>query len=92
MKSLEDHVKNFVFQIGKYKDVKLVDITDLEYLDWFVNSDFASKWQKKLVNWYIDDIAKDIQDKMKKEKVEEEFKDDCLQDELKNGMWVDENF
>ncbi len=87
MKKLEDHVKSFVFNVGKYKDVKLVDVTDLEYLDWFVNSEYSSKWQKKLVNWYIDDIAKTIVDSMK-----EKDEDGKLQEELKGGLWVDENF
>ncbi len=84
MKKLEDHVKSFVFNIGKYKGEKLADVTDLEYLDWFVKSEYSSKWQKKLVNWYIDDIAKSIVNNMKE--------DDKLQEELKGGLWVDENF
>lgn len=91
MKSIEDHVKSYVLSIGKYKDMKLTEVTDLDWLDWFVKSDFSSKWQKKLVNWYIDDIAKEIQDKMEKEETEQNDKDDRIQEELKNGMWVDDD-
>ena len=91
MKSLEDHVKGMVIHIGKYKDLPLVECTDLEWLDWFVKSDYTSKWQKKLVNKFIDDRADSIV-------VNEEIKEDeanesqATYDELKNGAWVDENF
>ncbi len=92
MKSIEDHVKKFVFNVGKFKDEKLTNVTDLEYLDWFVNSEYASPWQKKLVNWYVDDIAKSIMDKTNAEKEIEDKENAKIQEELKNGMWVDENF
>jgi hypothetical protein len=84
MKSLEDHVKAFIIPIGKYKDLPLIECTDLDWLDWYVKSDFSSKWQKKLVNKYIDD------------EVDKEEEDDQVlptYDELKDGAWVDdENF
>lgn len=92
MKSLEDHVKKLVIHIGKYKDMPLTEVTDLDWLDWYVKSDYSSKWQKKLVNWYIDDIAKSIQDKMDQSKLEQEKESAKLDEELKNGIWVDENF
>ena len=92
MKSLEDHVKKLVIHIGKYKDMPLTEITDLDWLDWYVKSDYSSAWQKKLVNWYIDDIAKSIIDKTNVAKIEEEYKSQLLEEELKGGKWVDENF
>ena len=41
-----------------------------------------------MVNCHIDKFAKDVQERMEAEKKEE----DKVQEELKNGMWVDENF
>ena len=90
MKKFEDHIKSFVFNVGKYKDEKLVDVTDLNWLDWFVKSEYSSKWQKKLVNWYINDAAKSIIDSIEKQK--ELAEDNKIQEELKNGKWVDQNF
>ncbi len=93
MKKLEEHVKEFIIPIGKYKDCKLKDIGDLDWLDWYVKSDFSSKWQKKLVNWYIDDVSKHLQTEINLEKVVESEKDEELYQELKDGAWVnDDNF
>lgn len=80
MKSLEDHVKGFIIPIGKYKDLPLIECTDLDWLDWYVKSDFSSRWQKKLVNWFIDDRADSI--------IEDQAED---YDELKFGAWVDDD-
>jgi hypothetical protein len=91
MKSLEDHVKAFIIPIGKYKDLPLTEITDLDWCDWYVKSDFSSKWQKKLVNKYIDDRADSIE--INKEiKQDEANEAQATYKELKNGAWVDENF
>jgi hypothetical protein len=92
MKSLKDHVEKLVIHIGKYKDMPLTEVTDLDWLDWYVKSDYSSKWQKKLVNWYIDDIAKDIIVKTEANKEEERKESAKLDEELKDGKWVDENF
>ena len=93
MKKLEDHVKAFIIPIGKYKDLPLTEVSDLDWLDWYVNSDFSSKWQRKLVNWFIDDITKDLKVDIDVEKVVEGGKDEELYQELKNGAWVtDDNF
>jgi hypothetical protein len=92
MKSLKDHVEKLVIHIGKYKDMPLTEVTDLDWLDWYVKSDYSSKWQKKLVNWYIDDIADSIRDKTETEKAENEKESAKLDEELKAGKWVDENF
>jgi hypothetical protein len=92
MKSLEDHVKEFTIPIGKYKELPLVECTDLDWLDWYVKSDFSSRWQKKLINWYIDDIAKDIKIEIDLDRQVENDQTQTEYNELKNGAWVDENF
>lgn len=91
-KSLEDHVKKLVIHIGKYKDMPLIEVTDLDWLDWYVKSEYSSAWQKKLVNWYIDDIAKSIRDSIEESKEADRIVAAKLEEELKGGKWVDENF
>jgi hypothetical protein len=90
MKSLEDHVKAFVIPIGKYKDLPLTEVTDLDWCDWYVKSDFSSKWQKKLVNKYIDDKAQSIEinNEIKEDEAKEAHE---IYKELKNGAWLDDD-
>ncbi len=87
MKSLEDHVKGFIIPIGKYKDLPLTECTDFDWLDWYVKSDFSSKWQKKLVNKFIDDRADNIMSVDE----EEENEAQATYEELKNGAWIDDD-
>lgn len=87
MKSLEDHVKKMVIHIGKYKDLPLVECIDFDWLDWYVKSEYTSKWKKKLVNKYIDDRANKIM--VEDNKVQLDYKE---YEELKEGVWIDDKF
>lgn len=84
MKSLEDHIKDFIIPIGKYKDLPLIECDDLNWLDWYAKSDFSNRWQKKLVNYYIGDIAADLY-------TEEDNQAQIDYDVLKSGAWVDDD-
>jgi hypothetical protein len=94
MKSLEDHVKAFIIPIGKYKDLPLTECTDLDWCDWYVKSDFSSRWQKKLVNKFIDGRADSIEinKEIKDEEAEEAASGaQATYEELKNGAWLDDD-
>ena len=75
-----------VIHIGKYKDLPLVECTDFDWLDWYAKSEFTSKWQKKLVDKYIKDMADRIMSVD-----EEENEAQATYEELKNGAWIDDD-
>ena len=92
LKSLDEHVEDFVMPFGKWKDVPLDEIP-IDYLDWVSKSEIASDWHKKLINHYIAKRAIEITEKQLSDNIKKGIDSDKAEENRGQfTQWVDENF